>query len=197
MDPRPSKNAPELPKLTYTETGWRKSLAAYRIAILHEHRKDDSTATLSVNAALNKLGMGKMSNIKCSIGAVANILNYMPMDWIYKMCERIDPYSDSPNTTMRIVHILAEHDIVDFVRYKNPFSGISGIGPKYARILNRAKLDILKSVKEQVEIVDMHISVPRCLRDRFAQMAKEDGTTMSELAKKVLLTYASNRPPKK
>lgn len=190
------------PELTFTETGWRKSLAAYRIAVVHEHYNNPSAAKLSVDDALKKLGITSANNIRTTVGAVENILDCgIPMWQIYDQCEKLELVAEdlhvSDRDILRIVHILARHEIYDFVRYSGAFSEISGIGPKYARILNTARLDIRSRSKEMVKPVDMHISVPKCLRDRYAKMAKEDHTTMSELAKKVLMDYASNRHLKK
>ena len=192
------------PKITYTETGWRKSLAIYRIAILHEHQHDARTAEMSVDAALKKLDVSKLNDAKVSIGAVENILNCgIPMWQVYDQCEKLELVAEdlhvSDRDILRIVHILARHEIYDFAKYTaGSYSAISGIGPKYARILDKARAKArIKEAREGLKIVDIHLRVHACLRDRYNEMAKEDGITMNELASKVLLDYASNRPIKK
>lgn len=192
------------PELTFTETGWRKSLAAYRIAVVHEHYNNPSTAKLSVDDALKKLGITSANNIRTTVGAVENILDCgIPMWQIYDECEKLELVAEdlhvSDRDILRIVHILARHEIYDFTKYAaGSYSAISGIGPKYARILDKARAKAqIKEAREGLKIIDMHLRVRACLRDRYNEMAKEDGITMNELASKVLLDYASNRPLKK
>lgn len=196
MIPEPKHQ--ELPKITYEETGWRQTLAIYRIAVWHEHENEKETAHLSYRDALAKLGCPKPENLRARIGVVKIINDFMEMKQIYTQCEMIEPFANGEVSMMRIVRVLAEHGIKDIRRFNGNFECIAGIGPKYAGILEEARKHAwAEEVKAGNQTVGMCIKVPKCLKDRYVEMAAEDMVSVNELAKKVLMQYAAGRPRKK
>ena len=129
----------ELPEITYKETGWRKSLAAYRIAIWHEHENEPRTAMLDYKEALAELGIKSVQTMKTTIGLIQTINDLMPMKDIYAMCHAIDRFADADTPVLRLVRILAEHGVKDIAKARGPFRDIHGIGPKYEPILEHAR----------------------------------------------------------
>lgn len=128
-----------LPKITYKETGWRKSLAAYRIAIWHEHENEPETAMLNYKEALAKLGIKSVQTMKTTFGLIQTINDLMRMEDIYVMCCAIDRFADADTPVLRLTRILAEHGVKDIAKASGRFRGMHGIGPKYEPILENAR----------------------------------------------------------
>ena len=138
-----------LPKITYTETGWRQTLAAYRIAVWHEHENDPETAHLSYREALEKLGAPKPEHMQNRIGAIKNINDFMELKDVYARCEMISPFANGEVSMMRMVRVLAQHGIKDIRKFSGDFSKIPGIGPKYVEILDAARIEANHGLKKR------------------------------------------------
>lgn len=95
-----------LPKITGTETGWRRSFAIYRSLVYFEPGE-----------GYDKL---RRNDYRSTIATIDNIVSYH-------------------RDILRMARILAQHGITDIADWNGEFTSISGIGSKYARILEAAR----------------------------------------------------------
>lgn len=187
----PMEKHNELPKITYRETGWKKSLAAYRIAIWHEHENDPETAKLDYKDALAKLGVNDIKTMKTTIGLIQTINDLMPMRDIYTMCYEIDRFANTGVPVLRLVRILAEHGIKDIAKAKGPFGDIRGIGPKYEKILEYAR----KYAQEHPEKIPgkrfkkLTVLIPESLSSRVKNFCVVNNMNLAELTNLALTHY--------
>ena len=111
----------------------------------------------------------------------------------YKQCELIENYTESDIDVLRIARILAQHGITDIAGWNGDFASISGIGSKYAKILEAARNHARVAQADQHELgsVSLHIRIPVYLRDHLQKKATEDGISMSQLIRDIIFEYAT------
>ena len=169
-----------MPKITGTETGWRRSFAIYRSLVNFEQgegydnlRRNDYRSTI---AAIDNI----VSNHRCIFDA-------------YAQCELIEKYTESDVDVLRMARILAQHGITDIADWDGDFASISGIGSKYAKILdaarNRAK--VVQADQNALSMVSLHVRIPVYIRDQLQKEADKSGTSMSQLIRDIVFEYAT------
>ncbi len=177
-----------LPKITGTETGWRRSFAIYRSLVNFEQgegydnlRRNDYRSTI---AAIDNI----VSHHRCIFDA-------------YRQCELIENYTESDVDILRMARILAQHGITDLAGWDGDFASISGIGSKYAKILeaarNHAVLQVDMECHPLVEyepmLAKVNIRIPVYLRDHLQKEAAENGISMSQLIRDIIFKYTTGK----
>lgn len=178
-----------LPKITGTETGWRRSFAIYRSLVNfeqgegYEHlRQHDCRSTI---ATVDNI----VSRHRCIFDA-------------YAQCELIEKYTESDVDVLRMARILAQHGITDIADWKGDFSSISGIGSKYTKILEAARnhAKVVQAEQQCPPLVEyepilakINIRIPVYLRDHLQKEAAENGISMSQLIRDIIFKYATEK----
>ena len=168
-----------LPKLTLKETGWRKTLAIYRI--MHTGLKD---LGMPRKNALAKLGVKDLTSAnKTSKSAEDLVGRFASLEDVYHQFEMIEPFSSVQRELWNMVTVLAKYGITDISKWPGDFKSLKGIGPKYAEVLNKAREAATSNSKP---LVDMHIRVNPELRDKYKKLAKDNKKTVSDLVSDIL-----------
>lgn len=178
-----------LPKITGTETGWRRSFAIYRSLVNFEQGE-----------GYDEL---RRNDYRSTIAAIDNIVSHHHCIFdAYKQCELIENYTESDVDVLRMARILAQHGITDIADWNGEFTSISGIGSKYAKILeaarNHAKQDRANQqypslVEYDASLVSLHVRIPVYLRDHLQKKAAEDGISMNQLIRDIIFEYATTQ----
>lgn len=171
-----------LPKLTLKETGWRKTLAVYRI--MHTSLRD---LGMPRKDALAKLGVKDLESAnKTSKSAEDLVGRFAFLEDVYHQFEMIEPFCSVQRELWNIVSTLAKYSITDISKWSGEFATLKGIGPKYAEVLDKAREAATVNAKS---LVDMHIRVNPELRDKYKALAKENNKAISELVSDILQEY--------
>lgn len=173
-----------LPKITGTETGWRRSFAIYRSLINFEQGE-----------GYDKL---RRNDYRSTIAAVGNIVSHHRCIFdAYTQCELIEKFAKSDVDVLRMARILAQHGITDIADWNGEFASISGIGSKYAEVLeaarNSAKQQCPPLVEYEPSLVKINIRIPVYLRDQLQKEAAENGISMSQLIRDIIFKYATEK----
>lgn len=167
-----------LPKLTLKETGWRKTLAVYRI--MHTSLRD---LGMPRKDALAKLGVKDLTSAnKTSKSAEDLVGRFASLEDVYRQFEMIEPVCSVQRELWNMVSTLAKYGITDISKWSGEFATLKGIGPKYAEVLVKAR----EAAANRKPLVDMHIRVDPKLRDKYKELAKEKNKAISELVSDIL-----------
>ena len=167
-----------LPKLTLKETGWRKTLAVYRI--MHTSLRD---LGMPRKDALAKLGVKDLASAnKTSKSAEDLVGRFAFLEDVYHQFEMIEPFCSVDRELRNMVSTLAKYSITDISKWSGEFATLRGIGPKYAEVLFKAR----EAAANRKPLVDMHIRVDPELRDKYKELAKEKNKAISELVSDIL-----------
>lgn len=168
-----------LPKLTLKETGWRKTLAVYRI--MHTSLRDLGMPRKDV---LTKLGVKDLASAnKTSKSAEDLVGRFAFLEDVYHQFEMIEPFCSVDRELWNMASTLAKYGITDISKWSGDFKSLKGIGPKYAEVLDKARETATSNSKP---LVDMHIRVDPELRDKYKELAKEKNKAISELVSDIL-----------
>lgn len=168
-----------LPKLTLKETGWRKTLAVYRI--MHTGLRD---LGMPRKDALAKLGVKDLASAnKTSKSAEDLVGRFASLEDVYHQFEMIEPFCSVDRELWNMVSTLAKYSITDISKWSGEFATLRGIGPKYAEVLVKARETATSNSKP---LVDMHIRVDPELRNKYKELAKEKNKAISELVSDIL-----------
>lgn len=171
-----------LPEITGTETGWRRSFAIYRSLVYFEPGE-----------GYDKL---RRNDYRSTIAAIDNIVSHhRDISDAYRQCELIENYTESDVDILRMARILAQHGITDISEWNGDFASISGIGSKYAKILDAARnhAKVVQADQHELSSVSLHIRLPIYLRDHLQKKAAEDGISMSQLIRDIIFEYATTQ----
>lgn len=169
-----------LPKITGTETGWRRSFAIYRSLVNFEQGEGYEHL--------------RQNDCRSTIATVDNIVSYHRCIFdAYAQCELIENYTESDVDVLRMARILAQHGITDIADWKGDFASISGIGSKYAKILEAARnhAKVVQANEHELSMISLHIRIPVYLRDSLQKIADMDGVSMSQLIRDIIFEYAT------
>lgn len=167
-----------LPKLTLKETGWRKTLAVYRI--MHTSLRD---LGMPRKDALAKLGVKDLASAnKTSKSAEDLVGRFASLEDVYHQFEMIEPFCSVDRELWNMVSTLAKYGITDISKWSGEFATLRGIGPKYAEVLDKAR----EATANCRPLVDMHIRVDPKLRNKYKELAKEKNKAVSELVSDIL-----------
>lgn len=169
-----------LPKITGTETGWRRSFAIYRSLVNFEQGE-----------GYDEL---RRNDYRSTIAAIDNIVSHHHCIFdAYKQCELIENYTESDVDVLRMARILAQHGVTDISEWNGDFASISGIGSKYAKILEAARnhAKVVQADQHELGSVSLHVRIPVYLRDHLQKKAAEDGISMSQLIRDIIFEYAT------
>lgn len=169
-----------LPKITGTETGWRRSFAIYRSLVYFEPGE-----------GYDKL---RRNDYRSTIATIDNIVSYhRDISDAYRQCELIENYTESDVDILRMARILAQHGITDIAVWNGEFTSISGIGSKYAKVLEAARnhAKVVQADQHELGSVSLHVRIPVYLRDHLQKKAAEDGVSMSQLIRDIIFEYAT------
>ena len=176
-----------LPEITGTETGWRRSFAIYRSLVYFEPGE-----------GYDKL---RRNDYRSTIAAIDNIVSHhRDISDAYKQCELIENYTESDVDILRMARILAQHGITDIADWNGDFTSISGIGSKYAKILEAARnhAKVVQAdqqcpplVEHEPMLAKLNIRLPIYLRDHLQKKAAEDGVSMSQLIRDIIFEYTT------
>ena len=167
-----------LPKLTLKETGWRKTLAVYRI--MHTSLRD---LGMPRKDALAKLGVKDLASAnKTSKSAEDLVGRFAFLEDVYHQFEMIEPFCSVDRELWNMASTLAKYGITDISKWSGEFATLRGIGPKYAEVLDKAR----EAAANCKPLVDMHIRVDPELRDKYKELAKEKKKAVSELVSDIL-----------
>lgn len=169
-----------LPKITGTETGWRRSFAIYR-----------SLVDFEPGEGYDNL---RRNDYRSTIAAIDNIVSHhRDIFDAYKQCELIENYTESDVDVMRMARILAQHGITDIADWNGDFASISGIGSKYAKILEAARnhAKVVQANEHELSMVSLHIRIPVYIRDHLQKEAAKSGISMSRLIGDIVFEYAT------
>lgn len=176
-----------LPKITGTETGWRRSFAIYRSLVNFEQGEGYDNL--------------RRNDYRSTIAAVGNIVSHHRCIFdAYAQCELIEKYTESDVDVLRMARILAQHGITDIADWKGDFASISGIGSKYAKILDaaRKRAKVVQAEQQCPPLVELEpmlakvtIRIPVYIRDHLQKMAAKSGISMSQLIRDIVFEYAT------
>lgn len=169
-----------LPEITGTETGWRRSFAIYRSLVYFEPGE-----------GYDKL---RRNDCRSTIATIDNIVSHhRDISDAYKQCELIENYTESDVDVLRMARILAQHGVTDIADWKGDFASISGIGSKYAKILEAARnhAKVVQADEHELSMISLHIRIPVYLRDSLQKKAAENGISMSQLIRDIIFEYAT------
>lgn len=170
-------------------TGWRRSIAVYHVM--------ESTAEelgITKEAALEILGVTSKRVATRTASNIKNLIEFFGSEQaLEEAFQRLEPYAQTPQKLWYTIVTLAKNNVKNPCLFGGKFTELEGIGPQYAAILNKLRNDFIKG---ETGLVHVHIRIPKCLRTRYKEMAKEDGVTMGLLMKQALLAYAKDRPKK-
>lgn len=167
-----------LPKLTLKETGWRKTLAVYRI--MHTSLRD---LGMPRKDALAKLGVKDLASAnKTSKSAEDLVGRFAFLEDVYHQFEMIEPFCSVDRELWNMASTLAKYGITDISKWSGEFATLRGIGPKYAEVLDKAR----EAAANCKPLVGMHIRVDPELRDKYKELAKEKKKAVSELVSDIL-----------
>lgn len=164
-----------LPKITFKETGWRKTLAIYRIM-----RTSVKDIGMPRRDALAKLGVKDLTSVNKT--AEDSIDRFKNLEDVYHQFEMIEPFCSVQRELWNMVSTLAKYGITDISKWTGDFKSLNGIGPKYAEVLDKAR----EAAANRKPLVDMHIRVDPKLRDKYKELAKEKNKAISELVSDIL-----------
>lgn len=168
-----------LPKLTFKETGWRKTLAVYRI--MHTGLRD---LGMPRKDALAKLGVTDLPSANKTSKSTEDLVNRFPsLEDVYHQFEMIEPFSSVQRELWNMVSALSKYGITDISKWTGDFKSLKGIGPKYAEVLDKARETATSNSKP---LVDMHIRVDPELRDTYRELAKDNQKTVSDIVSDIL-----------
>jgi predicted HicB family RNase H-like nuclease len=178
-----------LPKITGTETGWRRSFAIYR-----------SLVNLEQGEGYDNL---RRNDYRSTIASIDNIVSHHDCIFdAYTQCELIENYTESDVDVLRMARILAQHGITDIAGWDGNFASISGIGSKYARILEaaRKRAKVIQAEQQCPPLVEyepvlakINIRIQVYLRDQLQKEAAENGISMSQLIRDIIFKYVTEK----
>lgn len=121
-----------LPELTFEETGWRKTLAVYRI--MH------GNLGMPIKDALGKLGVKDLASANKIFKSARDIVSgFAFLEDVYHQFEMIEPFCSVDHELWNIVSALIKYGITDISMWPGEFATLNGIGPKYAEVLDKAR----------------------------------------------------------
>ena len=178
-----------LPKITGTETGWRRSFAIYRSLVNFEQGEGYEHL--------------RQNDYRSTIAAIGNIVSHHRCIFdAYRQCELIENYTESDVDVLRMARILAQHGITDIAGWDGEFASISGIGSKYAKILDaaRKRAKVVQAeqqcpplVEYEPSLTKLSIRIPVYIRDHLQKEATENGISMSQLIRDIIFKYATKQ----